>query len=264
MRRTVIACLLALFWVEPNAFAAVSETSDAKAKAAAACVRQIRPRSIMSTHQIPPYPELSIRLNEEGETRVLVTLGDDGVPVDTAVERSSGSARLDQAATSFVKANWRWEPFVNFCGAPAQLLVSVVWALKDRDNPLDSVDPARMISALSIIAPDDADYPADALAQKQRGMSGLLVVLSDSGQIQDVVLSTPSGSDSLDQKAIVLAKTKFRWTAPMLNGKPAGCLMIVMVIWTLPGQPKPDAATLKTFIELMVQSRGVRRAPAPP
>lgn len=258
--RPAIAGLL-FFATIPHALAATA--SDIKARDAAACAQQLRPRPVMSTHQLPPYPEISVRLNEEGSTRLRVTIGNDGVPTDAVVEQGSGSQRLDEAATNFVKATWRWEPVVNFCGAPVSMGVVIDWKLKNRNNPLSGIDPARLMSALSIIAPDDADYPPDALAQKQWGMSGLLVMLSDTGQAQEVIVSTPSGSDSLDQKALQLAKSKFRWTPATLNGKPVGGMMIVMVVWTLPGQPKPDTATLKTFIDLMIKSRAAH-APADP
>ncbi len=266
MRRT-IGFLLAFFSSLPCAFSAVPSAADVKARDAAACARQLHPRPMMSTHVMPPYPPVSIRLGEEGTTRLRVTVGDDGVPTDAVVDQTSGSQRLDDAAASFVKSAWRWEPIVNFCGAPVDLGVSVTWHLKPAGGgTFDGVDPLRMMGALSIVSPDDADYPPEAALMKQSGMSGLLVVLLDTGQAQDVILITPSGTDSLDQKAIQLAKTKFRWTPATLNAKPIGGMMVVMVVWTLPGQPRPDTATLKTFIELMAKSRAVRppvTAPVP-
>jgi protein TonB len=225
------------------------------------CAPQTRPRPIVSTRKLPPYPPMAVRQGEQGFTKLRVTLGADGAPTAVAVVQSSGVQQLDDSAVNTVQTEWRWEPPGAGCPAPLTLDVSVNWQLKDRPNALAGIDPLRLMSVLSIIAPDDADYPADALAQKQRGLTGLLVALSDTGQAQDVIVSTPSGSDSLDQKAVQLAKDKFRWAAPALNGKPIGGLMVVMVVWTLPGQPKPDTAGLKTLIELMIKARTAQPRP---
>lgn len=225
------------------------------------CPPQTRPRPIASTRKLPPYPPTAVRQGEQGLVRLRVTLGADGAPSAVDIVQSSGVQQLDDSALETVKTVWRWEPPTAGCPAPVAVDVTVDWKLRDRANPLAGIDPLRLMSVLSIISPEDADYPPDALAQKQWGMTGLLVALSDTGQAQDVIVSTSSGSDSLDKKAVLLAKDKFRWTAPTLNGKATGGLLPVMVVWTLPGRPKPDTAALKTLIELMIKSRAVQREP---
>jgi protein TonB len=90
------------------------------------------PKSIDRTHTIPPYPALSQRLGEQGTTRLKVTVGTDGKPTEVTVDKTSGSNRLDQAAVSHVKDNWRWEPAMRN-GQPVveTIQVDVVWDLKN-------------------------------------------------------------------------------------------------------------------------------------
>ena len=57
----------------------------------------------------PPYPAISRRLNEQGNTTVRVLIGADGQPQRAEITRSSGFARLDDAAVKTVMA-WRYVP----------------------------------------------------------------------------------------------------------------------------------------------------------
>lgn len=58
----------------------------------------------------PSYPAMSVRLREEGTVILLVHVSVDGRAEQVQVEHSSGSARLDDAATSVVKNRWRFVP----------------------------------------------------------------------------------------------------------------------------------------------------------
>ena len=89
-------------------------------------------RPIMRTHSIPPYPPISVRLNEQGTTLMLVHITVEG-NVDTCkVEASSSSERLDNAACDFVKSHWRWQPPTNKgVVTDVSTRVSVKWDLKD-------------------------------------------------------------------------------------------------------------------------------------
>lgn len=64
---------------------------------------------------------------------MLVEIGPDGVVIDAAVAISSGSDALDDAAVTWVKANWRWEPVTRDC-RPAKVKtgVNIVWRLSSR------------------------------------------------------------------------------------------------------------------------------------
>ncbi len=57
----------------------------------------------------PAYPAISRRLNEQGRTTVRVLIGADGLPQRAEIARSSGFARLDDAAVATVM-RWRYVP----------------------------------------------------------------------------------------------------------------------------------------------------------
>lgn len=67
-------------------------------------------RGIMNTHTIPPYPPISIHLNEEGTVTLNIAISNEGFVTDAMVSRSSGHQRLDDAAVAWVKSHWRYHP----------------------------------------------------------------------------------------------------------------------------------------------------------
>jgi len=89
-------------------------------------------RPVMRTHTLPPYPPISVRLNESGTTLMEVHITTEGNVDDCKIVQTSSSERLDQAACEFVKSRWRWSPPTNQ-GAPTAVStrVSVKWDLKD-------------------------------------------------------------------------------------------------------------------------------------
>lgn len=57
----------------------------------------------------PPYPHMSKRLNEQGDVKVRVYIGVDGLPKKSELQKTSGFERLDQAALVAVM-QWRYVP----------------------------------------------------------------------------------------------------------------------------------------------------------
>ncbi len=56
----------------------------------------------------PEYPSASKRLGEEGKVQLKLLIGTDGKVIESAVERSSGFRRLDEAArTSLAKCQFK-------------------------------------------------------------------------------------------------------------------------------------------------------------
>ena len=90
------------------------------------------PREIARTHTTPPYPALSQRMGEQGTTALTCYIDIDGKPINCSVTRSSGSQRLDDAASSYVKEHYTWEPATRD-GKPvaAQTQLIVTWDLKN-------------------------------------------------------------------------------------------------------------------------------------
>ena len=89
-------------------------------------------KPIMRTHTQPPYPPISIRLNEAGTSLIEVHITTEGNVDECKIVQTSSSDRLDQAACEWVKGHWRWQPPTNQ-GQPTavSVRVSVKWDLKD-------------------------------------------------------------------------------------------------------------------------------------
>ncbi|WP_020648446.1 energy transducer TonB [Solimonas variicoloris] len=58
----------------------------------------------------PSYPSTSIRLREQGTVLLLVLVNADGRADKVTVDKSSGYARLDEAAADVVRKRWRFVP----------------------------------------------------------------------------------------------------------------------------------------------------------
>jgi len=89
-------------------------------------------KPIMRTHTQPPYPPISVRLNEQGTTLMEVHITAEGNVDECKIVSTSSSDRLDQAACEWVKGHWRWQPPTNQ-GTPTAVStrVSFKWDLKD-------------------------------------------------------------------------------------------------------------------------------------
>ena len=90
------------------------------------------PREIARTHTLPPYPSLSQRLGEQGTTALTCEIGIDGKPITCSITRSSGSQRLDDAASSWVKDHYTWQPATrDGKPVPDKTQLNLVWDLKN-------------------------------------------------------------------------------------------------------------------------------------
>lgn len=88
----------------PPLIAPVAPNPAPPAPAPAPSAKVELPSSDASYLQNPPpaYPPISKRLGEQGKVVVRVLIGADGAPRDAEVKRSSGFARLDNAAIEYV------------------------------------------------------------------------------------------------------------------------------------------------------------------
>ena len=70
----------------------------------------VPPISIAETHTIPSYPPVSRRLGEHGTLTLMLTISESGIVSVAEIMESSGYRRLDEAAITWIKANWRYRP----------------------------------------------------------------------------------------------------------------------------------------------------------
>ena len=164
----------------------------------------------MSTHKIPPYPEMSVMTNEEGTVLLLVHITTEGTVDKAEVTTSSGSLRLDEAARDFVMATWRWQPPTQDCKViDVSTRISIKWDLKDAPDNAPQ---------FPLIAVTKADYPAQALEKHEQGTVVVGLLLNTDGTVVRSQVVVSSGFDDLDNKAVELARTRVHWTAPKMDG----------------------------------------------
>jgi protein TonB len=88
--------------------------------------------AIGSTHTTPPYPSLARKLGEQGQVQLRLTISPQGIVTAAQVVKTSGFADLDQAAVSWVLANWKYRP-ATAAGSPvaSSANATVVFNLKN-------------------------------------------------------------------------------------------------------------------------------------
>jgi TonB family protein len=77
----------------------------------------------------PDYPARSRLFREEGTVSLNVWLSEDGTVSSTAIERSSGFERLDDAAVRFMKDTWRYKWFKKETPMPTLVRAEVMFKL---------------------------------------------------------------------------------------------------------------------------------------
>ena len=98
----------------------IAAVSPAAAQRAADC----KPVPVASTRTLPPFPPASLEFGEQGITELEITVARNGRASGVKVTKSSGFARLDQAASAYVGQNYLWLPMT--C-ASAKTKVRVRW-----------------------------------------------------------------------------------------------------------------------------------------
>jgi TonB family protein len=218
-------------------------------------------RPVMATHTQPPYPQVSVMTNEQGTTLLDVMIGADGVPSDVTVATSSGSLRLDEASRDYVKANWKWQPPLNDCKAvSAKTRISINWSLRNA-NPiggLAALNPAMALDILNVKVADPSDYPAAAPPLTTPAMSMVMVMMGMSGKV-DAAMLHPGPTPALDAKAIEMAKS-YHWPQTRMDGKPIGGMYLLMIMWPLPGRPKPDADEIRRLLAMFIPAAAAAQA----
>lgn len=179
-----------------------------------------------ATHTQPPYPPESRAASESGKTLMRVFIDKDGVPVDVKVEKSSGYYRLDDAAVRWLKDTWRWNPPNTDCPV-VNTLVQVSWAATASAIPPNDID-LRLVAS-------ESDYPADARAKNEEGVTELQVLVSELGAVMNAHVAKSSGYSDLDAKASAVV-TSLAFTTATVSGRPARSIVLIKFVWSLNGK----------------------------
>jgi TonB family protein len=94
--------------------------------------------------------------------------------------------------------------------------------------------PPRALTPTTV---SDADYPMLALVTAAQGRTLLNVSVGPDGRVAGATVATSSGSPSLDERAIQIARTRWNFQPGTRNGQPVAATVPVEVNWVLPLQP---------------------------
>lgn len=170
------------------------------------------PSDIASTPPPIPYPPISLRLHEQGTTKLTVGMDPAGVPTEVALNQSSGVERLDNAAIAYVKDHYRRQKSDG--QSATQMTVAVVW----RIDPVDTILTMR-----------EEDFPLGAVRRREAGETAIQISYGNGGVLKHLKVIRSSGHTDLDGKAIEIIKAKLAATTGIKAGTQA-----VLIRWALP------------------------------
>jgi TonB family protein len=83
----------------------------------------------------------------------------------------------------------------------------------------------------------EGDYPLLALVEGAQGRTVVNVSVAPDGRVVDASVGMSSGSAALDQAAVQIARTRWRFQPGTRNGQPIAAIAPVDLNWVLPLQP---------------------------
>lgn len=194
-------------------------------------------KPVAPSHTLPPYPRQSVRQQQQGRVIALAAIGTDGVPAEVTVITSSGSQRLDDAATQHIKTHWRWEPPTEGCKpASAEAKIVVDWHIFSGFPP----------QAKAGINMRPEYYPPGATGRFEMGDTYLELSLGDGGMVKDGRVVFSSGFPDLDEKALAVVKG----TNGAFAGQPVGT-EVVLVRWSLPPEQSAGVELVRVSVSIV-------------
>jgi TonB family protein len=179
------------------------------------------------------YPPLSRALGEHGDTQVKYVVLASGDVGDVTLVKSSGSLRLDDATTTFVKG-FKFKPAL-LAGAAVACSNQIVlrWAL----NGGGDIDNMRRLMAVALY-PTESDFPPGAFAQHETGDALGAIYLNANGGTNMVALMRGTQFQDLNAATVELLR-KQKVTPATMDGKPVVSVLFVLVSWSTTGKPPP-------------------------
>jgi TonB family protein len=175
------------------------------------------------------YPPLSNLLGEQGSATASFFVDETGKISNLKITESSGYSRLDDATLTMLGSKL-YKPAM-FNGKPigCPKTMRVVWKFPS--------DRTIGTGALNVEEMGEADYPAQAKANHEQGVTVLFVAIDESGAITNAAVVQTSGFPDLDAAAIAHAYAAHDMAPAKINGKPVKSLLAIAVNWALHDAP---------------------------
>jgi len=154
---------------------------------------------IASSCKRPPYPALSFASGEAGVVLLRFLVDPDGKVMESAIARSSGYWRLDEAARTAL-ALCKFEPAM-LDGKPtsAWAAIEYVWAIRHPDEGGGA--EINTAPRLLINSCEKPQYPVEARTSSRSGSVQLKLVVNPTGKVVESKVVRSSGDERLDSAA---------------------------------------------------------------
>lgn len=187
------------------------------------------------------YPEVSVRLQEQGSVGISFTVNEGGTVENCIVTVSSGKARLDDAACK-ATSRWVYKP-ATMDGKPVAAFMSTTLFFSLREA--NTVPPVPL-SSQTITA---LEYPVTSVRLQEQGNVGIAYTVNVNGAVEDCIVRVPSGKPRLDEAACAAA-SRWLYQPATADGMPVPVSMSATVAFRLveaPGNAGVDAARRGDF-----------------
>ena len=172
-------------------------------------------------------------MGEEGVTVVRMVIGPEGSVTSAAVKTSSGSLRLDDASIASIVGKWTYTPPLAPDKTPTSCAweAAVKWVLHGGDAQQLPAELQQVAIRMKV-----EDYPAGARSRKEQGFVALLVIRH--GSDKQVTILKPSGYPELDAATVRIVKERLNLPPAEFEGKTVETSALLLVVWSLDGEPK--------------------------
>jgi TonB family protein len=189
------------------------------------------------------YPIESRKIREEGECRVKVHVDITGAVHDPEIVASTGFPRLDRACLSVLRAAHLLPATEDGQPVEATAVLPLIWSLSGNwvsANPVPSGELPGLSrcanTRMYTLPPIEKEMPIGAdRALQSKPVEPISVMLelavSSVGFISDFAVLKSSGSESMDEQAIVIAR-RLKLTAAIKDGAPVESCARLAVVWS--------------------------------
>ena len=201
---------------------------------------QTKPKLIANSCKKPPYPRTSLDNGEAGVVLLRFLVDSEGKVAESAVARSSGYLRLDEAARTALEL-CKFEPAL-LDGKPtsAWFAMEYVWAIENPDVDAVINTPPRLV----ISSCQKPQYPAEAHASGESGSVELKFVVNGTGEVVESKVVRSSGHERLDTAARS-ALERCRFEPAIRGGRSTMGSLQLEYEWSLAG---PGGVRTQPFI----------------
>ena len=193
--------------------------------------RTTKPVLLADSCKRPEYPTISLSTGEAGVVLLRFHVGPEGKVIESAIARSSGFSRLDEAARKAIELCTFKPAMLDGEPTSAWAAIEYVWTIR---NPAPDSE-ITALPRLLFTTCEKPQYPVEARTSGESGNVELKFVVDPSGKVVESKIVRSSGHERLDMAArSALELCKFE--PATRDGKPTTGTVQLEYEWSLAGR----------------------------